>query len=67
MFHRYPNGDEVAIVSVVYMTNGARCERVVRNDDESAMLRCFWRDESKQVPLSTPNQPIVRQFLLTSP
>ena len=64
MFHRYPNGDEVAFVSVVYWTRDVRGELTARHP-ESAALRYFSRDELKQVRLSAPNQPIVRRFLST--
>lgn len=62
MFHRYPNGDEAAIVSIVYLTNDVRGKMVVRNA-ESAALRYFSRDELPAISLSAPNQPIVRRFL----
>jgi 8-oxo-dGTP pyrophosphatase MutT (NUDIX family) len=62
MFHRYPNGDEAAIVSVVYVTREAQGE-LRACQAESAALRYFARDELQAVPLSLPNQPIVRRFL----
>jgi mutator protein MutT len=62
MFHRYPNGDEVAVVAVVYITSAVRGEMVVRNA-ESAALQYFSIDGLKDVQLSAPNQPIIRRFL----
>src|SRR5262245_50960103 len=65
MFHRYPNGDEAAIVSVVYITKDVSGEILIRND-ESVALRYFSGEELKHVPLSAPNQTIVRRFLWRS-
>ena len=60
--HEYPNGDQAAIVSVVYRADGA--EGDLRADgDEGLELRFFPAGELPTVPLSPPNRPIIAQFL----
>lgn len=62
MLHTYPNGDEAAIVAVVYQAhvNGSD---VPVNGSESLELRFFSPDELPLAELSTPNRPIIRRFL----
>jgi 8-oxo-dGTP pyrophosphatase MutT (NUDIX family) len=62
MYHMYPNGDQVAIVSVVYLANPVP-DQVPTPGDESLALRYFARDALPTVPLSPPNRPIIRRFL----
>jgi 8-oxo-dGTP pyrophosphatase MutT (NUDIX family) len=62
MRHEYPNGDQVAIVSVVYLANPVPGQAATPGD-ESLELRYFARDALPTVPLSSPNRPIIRRFL----
>ncbi len=62
MRHVYPNGDEAAIVSVVYLVNLVPGQAPIPGD-ESLELRSFTREALQAVLLSPPNKPIVRAFL----
>jgi len=62
MYHVYPNGDQVAIVSVVYLATPESSQAPMCGD-ESLELRSFTRDALQAVPLSAPNRPIIRRFL----
>lgn len=62
MFHRYPNGDEAAIISIVYLAREVEGE-LMACAEEGLALRYFSPAELPAVPLSVPNQPIVRRFL----
>ena len=66
MYHVYPNGDPVAIVSVVYRTAMPQGE-VSICDTESLELRYFSRETLPTLPLSPPDQPIIQRFLQTAP
>lgn len=60
--HTYPNGDQAAIVSVVYLARGV-AGALATSADESLELRYFRPDELPAVPLSPPNRPVAEQFL----
>jgi 8-oxo-dGTP pyrophosphatase MutT (NUDIX family) len=62
MYHVYPNGDPVAIVSVVYRTMTTQDDMAVRGA-ESLELQYFTREALPTVPLSPPNKPIIQRFL----
>jgi 8-oxo-dGTP pyrophosphatase MutT (NUDIX family) len=62
MEHTFPNGDQAAIVSVVYLAIPAS-DQAPTCGDESLELRYFSRDALSTVPLSPPNRPIIRRFL----
>jgi ADP-ribose pyrophosphatase YjhB (NUDIX family) len=62
MYHVYPNGDQVAIVSIVFLANPVPGQ-VPTPGDESLELRYFTRDTLPTIPLSAPNRPIIRHFL----
>jgi 8-oxo-dGTP pyrophosphatase MutT (NUDIX family) len=62
MYHVYPNGDQVAIVSVMYLAT-PESSQAPRCGDESLELRYFTRDALQAVPLNSPNRPIIRAFL----
>ena len=62
MYHVYPNSDQVAIVSVVYLATPESSQAPMCGD-ESLELRYFTRDALQAVPLSAPNRPIIRRFL----
>lgn len=62
MYHVYPNGDQVAIVSVVYQTVTMRDDMPVCGA-ESLELQYFTRVTLRTVPLSPPNKPIIERFL----
>jgi 8-oxo-dGTP pyrophosphatase MutT (NUDIX family) len=66
MYHVYPNGDPVAIVSVVYRTTMPEGELTIC-DTESLELRYFPREVLHSLPLSPPDQPIIQRFLQTAP
>jgi mutator protein MutT len=63
MEHTFPNGDQVAIVSVVYLAAPAPGQAPTCGD-ESLELRYFSREALQAVPLSSSNRPIIRAFLL---
>ena len=60
--YEYPNGDQAAIVSVVYRTSQVEGEIQV-DGDEGMELRFFPANELPAVELSPPNKPIIKQFL----
>ncbi len=62
MYHVYPNGDQVAIVSVVYHTTTMQDDTTV-GGAESLELQYFTREALRTVPLSPPNKPIIQRFL----
>jgi 8-oxo-dGTP pyrophosphatase MutT (NUDIX family) len=62
MLHVYLNGDQVAIVSVVYLANSVPGQVPIPGH-ESLELRYFTRDALPTVPLSPPNRPIIQRFL----
>jgi 8-oxo-dGTP pyrophosphatase MutT (NUDIX family) len=64
MYHVYPNGDQVALVSVVYRTTTPQGEVSIR-DAESLELHYFPREALQTVPLSPPDKPIIQRFLQT--
>jgi 8-oxo-dGTP pyrophosphatase MutT (NUDIX family) len=66
MCHVYPNGDQVAIVSVVYLATVASGQ-VPTPGDESLELRYFVREALSTLPLSAPNRPIIQRFLESDP
>jgi 8-oxo-dGTP pyrophosphatase MutT (NUDIX family) len=59
LFYRYPNGDEVYNVTIVYLTRDWRGE--VRLNDEHTDWRWF---AAADIPenLSPPIQPVIEQF-----
>jgi len=62
MEHTFPNGDQAAIVSVVYLAILAPGQAPTCGD-ESLELCYFSREALPTVPLSPPNRPIIRRFL----
>lgn len=64
MYYEYPNGDQAAIVSVVYLTNDVTCKLQI-NDNESLELGYFPTDALSTINLSSPNKPIIKRFLQT--
>jgi mutator protein MutT len=61
MFHTYPNGDQVAVVSVVYITDDVH--GAIERDDEGTELRYIPMEELPLISLSAPNKPIIQRFL----
>jgi 8-oxo-dGTP pyrophosphatase MutT (NUDIX family) len=59
MEHIYPNGDHVAIVSVVYLSYDVQGERAGQ-PAESLAVQYFSLDALNQIALSPPNRPIIR-------
>jgi mutator protein MutT len=64
LFYVYPNGDQVAIVSIVYQATEVS-GTLQLDGDESRDLRYFSIAELPSVELSPPNVPVIRQFLLS--
>jgi 8-oxo-dGTP pyrophosphatase MutT (NUDIX family) len=62
MEHTFPNGDQAAIVSVVYLAAPAPGQAPMCGD-ESLELRYFSREALQGLPLSPPDKPIIRRFL----
>src|SRR5690242_8514473 len=62
MYHVYPNGDHVAIVSVVYLAGDVQGD-ITAQRTESMELKYVPIDALHTVSLSPPNKPIIRRFL----
>lgn len=62
LFYVYPNGDQTAIVSIIYQTSDVEGEMRI-DGDESLELRYFSVSELSTLELSPPNKAILKQFL----
>jgi 8-oxo-dGTP pyrophosphatase MutT (NUDIX family) len=62
LFYRYPNGDEVYNVTIVYLTRDAR--GAIRLNDEHTDWRWF---AAADIPedLSPPIRPVIEKFVLS--
>lgn len=61
LFHVYPNGDQVVIVSVVYTATDTQGELRTDND-ETLELRYFAVAELDDLDISPPNRPILNHY-----
>jgi ADP-ribose pyrophosphatase YjhB (NUDIX family) len=61
LYYKYPNGDEVYNVTIIYLSNGWRGD--VKVNDEHTEWRWF---EVGQIPedISPPIKPVIEQFKL---
>lgn len=62
LFYVYPNGDQAAIVSIIYQTSNVAGEMRL-DGDESLELRYFSVADLSTLDLSPPNKAILKQFL----
>ena len=64
-FYRYPNGDEVYIVSIVYRVDNTTGTPEIRDDEGSALAYMPLGDLPDATLMMPPNLPILERFLDT--
>lgn len=64
-FYRYPNGDEVYIVSIVYRVDNTTGTPEIRDDEGSALAYMPLDDLPDASMMMPPNLPILERFLET--